>query len=100
MSRIGWVAALAALSTGLAASAQQPRQFTVDPSASDVVVCDRTRFGPLRVSVTLGTAAPLGSVTVPSTVPVVVVCAFEVGGAETKASMTANTAMMINLAFI
>jgi hypothetical protein len=71
-----------------------------EPSESDVVVCALTRFGPLNVIVTLGTTAPLGSVTVPSTTPVVVVCAKDVDGTKTNAIITANVAMNINLAFI
>jgi hypothetical protein len=36
MRRIPWLAGLAALLTGLAAGAQESREYTVDPSASDI----------------------------------------------------------------
>src|SRR2546421_2683037 len=45
------------------------------PSSLVVADCARIRFGPLTVTVTPGTAAPFTSVTVPSTDPVVEVCA-------------------------
>src|SRR4051812_17783320 len=70
------------------------------PSSSVVEDCARIRFGLVTVTVTPGTTAPLTSVTVPSIVPVVAVCAAALIAKSERLKANSSAAILLIVIFI
>src|SRR5206468_2253150 len=70
------------------------------PSSSAVADCARMRLGLVTITVTPGTTAPLTSVTVPSIVPVVTVCAAALIAKSERPSANSNAVILLIEIFI